>query len=286
GLSSPRALQISLTNRLKKIREKIEEKDESPEKSISVEGAKAVALDGESGEDLSDEEASERLDQVTYGSLSALETEAVHLQDLIRQARSVTAAKDSKLRELTKKDGYLDMAMRGYYGPKKVIIFTRYKDTLDYLVKEIPKRLKRVSSSDVFGVYGDLNEKHRREVMDAFIRTDHGIMVATDCISEGVNLQHMANQIVHYELPWNPNRLEQRNGRVDRYGQPEREVHIRTLIMRDTLDAKILRVLYEKAQQIREDYGFSPPFFGDDADVISLISDMGQAVDLPPAQRS
>ena len=55
-------------------------------------------------------------------------------------------------------------------------------------------------------------------------------------------------------------------------------------MMWDTLNAKILRVLYEKAQQIREDYGFSPPFFGDDVDVISLIGDMGLAVDLPPAQ--
>jgi len=96
----------------------------------------------------------------------------------------------------------------------------------------------------------------------------------------------MANQVIHYELPWNPNRLEQRNGRLDRYGQPEREVHIRTFVMRDTLDARILRVLYEKAQKIREDYGFSPPFFGDDADVISLIGEMGQDVGLPPAQRT
>jgi hypothetical protein len=96
----------------------------------------------------------------------------------------------------------------------------------------------------------------------------------------------MANQVIHYELPWNPNRLEQRNGRLDRYGQPERVVHIRTFVMRDTLDARILQVLYEKAQRIREDYGFTPPFFGDDADVISLIGEMGLDVDLPPAQRT
>jgi hypothetical protein len=80
--------------------------------------------------------------------------------------------------------------------------------------------------------------------------------------------------------------LSSGTGRLDRYGQPEREVHIRTFVMRDTLDAKILRVLYEKAQQIREDYGFSPPFFGDDADVISLIKEMGLAADLTPTQRT
>jgi len=286
GLSSPRALRISLENRLKRIEEKIREKDDRTDQSISEGHAKAVALDEEADSDLSDEEASERLDQVVYGSLSVLEAEAEHLRDLMKKARDVTPAKDSKLRELTKKDGYLDLAMRGQYGPRKVLIFTRYRDTLDYLVAEIPKRMKRIDPANVFAVYGDLNDKSRHEVMDAFIEAEYGVLVATDCISEGVNLQHMANQVIHYELPWNPNRLEQRNGRLDRYGQPEREVHIRTFVMRDTLDAKILRVLYEKAQQIREDYGFSPPFFGDDADVISLIGEMGLDVDLPPAQRT
>ena len=286
GLSSPRALRISLENRLRRIEEKIRDKDEMPEQSISVGHAKAVALDEEGDGDLSDEEASERVDQVIYGSLSILEAEAERLRDLMRKVREVTPAKDSKLRELTRRDGYLDLAMRGQYGPRKVLIFTRYRDTLDYLVAEIPKRLKSIDPVHVFAVYGDLNEKNRHEVMDAFIEAEYGVLVATDCISEGVNLQHMANQVVHYELPWNPNRLEQRNGRLDRYGQPEREVHIRTLVMRDTLDANILRVLYEKAQQIREDYGFSPPFFGDDADVIALIGEMGLDVNLPPAQRT
>lgn len=286
ALSSPRSLRISLENRLRNIQDKIRDKDESADRTLSEDEAKAVTLDEESAGGLSEEEASDRLEIIAYGSLSALENEAENLRKLIGLAERVTPSKDSKLKELTKKEGYLELSMRGYYGPKKVLIFTRYKDTLDYLVKEIPKRLKGFNQSQIFAVYGDLNEKNRREVMDAFLEADSGIMVATDCISEGVNLQHMANQIVHYELPWNPNRLEQRNGRVDRYGQPEKEVHIRTLVMRETLDAKILRVLYEKAQKIREDYGFSPPFFGDDADVLSLIGDMGLSVDLPKAQRT
>ncbi len=286
GLSSPYSLRISLKNRLRRIEEKIQNKDERSEQSVSVVQAKAVALDEEGGEDLNDEEASERVDQVVYGTLSALEMEARQLRTLIQHAEAITPSKDSKLRELTKKDGYLDNSMRGKYGPRKVLIFTRYKDTLDYLVREIPKRMKIVESSNIFAVYGDLNEKQRREVMDAFIEAEKGILIATDCISEGVNLQHMANQVIHYELPWNPNRLEQRNGRVDRYGQPEREVHIRTLVMRDTLDSRVLKVLYEKAQKIREDYGFSPPFFGNDADVVALIGDALLKVDLPPSQRT
>lgn len=286
GLSSPYALQRSLKNRLARITDKILKEDYTPDQSVSENQAKAVALDEEGGDDLSDEEASERVDQIVFGSLSSLEMEAEHLKTLIETAEKVKPSKDSKLRELTKKDGYLDSAMKGAYGPRKVLIFTRYKDTLDYLVREIPKKLKGVEPSNLFAVYGDLNTNQRREVMDRFIEADRGVLVATDCISEGVNLQHMSNQIIHYELPWNPNRLEQRNGRVDRYGQPERDVHIRTLVMRDTLDSKILKVLYEKAQQIREDYGFSPPFFGDDADVVKLIGDSLLTIDLPSSQRT
>jgi superfamily II DNA or RNA helicase len=286
ALSSPHALRRSLANRLHRIQEKIRDKDDRSEQSVSVAQAKAVALDEEGGDDLSDEEADERVDRVIYGTLSALGAESVRLRALIEQARSVTPAKDSKLRALTKKDGYLDSAMRGRYGPRKVLIFTRYKDTLDYLVKEVPKRMTNLEASHVFAISGELNENQRREVMDRFIESDYGILVATDCISEGINLQHMANQVIHYELPWNPNRLEQRNGRIDRYGQPERVVHIRTLVMRDTLDKKILGILYEKAQNIREAYGFSPPFFGDDADVIELIGDMKLKLDLPSAQRT
>lgn len=88
----------------------------------------------------------------------------------------------------------------------------------------------------------------------------------------------MANQMIHYELPWNPNRLEQRNGRIDRYGQKEKVVHIKTLVMSETLDAKILKVLVIKARSIREEYGFSPPFFGDDANVIDMIREQGVEV--------
>jgi hypothetical protein len=98
-----------------------------------------------------------------------------------------------------------------------------------------------------------------------------GILVATDAISEGINLQHAASQVVHYELPWNPNRLEQRNGRVDRFGQRKPVVYVRTMVMDETLDATILKVLVEKAAQIRQDYGFSPPYFGDDTDILDLI---------------
>ncbi|WAI00954.1 helicase-related protein [Methanogenium organophilum] len=287
ALSSPAALRKSLQNRLKRIEEKLSDKDESVSQGLTPDQAKATALDEETRGEISDEEASERTDTVVYGSLSALENERVTVEDLYTLAKKVTPAKDSKLRELTRAGGPLDSAMKGHNGPKKVIIFTRYKDTLDYLEKEIPKRMKgRLTSEQIVVIYGDMNEGQRKDQLERFAELKAGVLIATDCISEGINLQHMANQVIHYELPWNPNRLEQRNGRIDRYGQKAPVVHIRTLVMADTLDGTILRVLVEKAEKIRTDYGFAPPFFGDDANVVSLIQEMGIRVDLPAAQKT
>jgi hypothetical protein len=120
-------------------------------------------------------------------------------------------------------------------------------------------------------LYGELNEVQRRERFAQFQEAPQAIMVATDAISEGLNLQYLSSQIVHYELPWNPNRLEQRNGRIDRYGQPDNVVKIRTMVVDDVLEATILNLLVKKAQTIRKDHGFSPPFFGDEISMLDLI---------------
>ncbi len=282
ALSSPAALRQSLKNRRERIRSKIQDQ-ESGEVSVTPAFAKANALDDDFGDvNITDEEASRRMDRNVFGSLESHQRELAVLEELIKLADRVTPAKDSKLLRL--KDLLYD-ALKGYHGPPKVIIFTRYKDTLDYLEREIPKRLpSSIADTRIVTVYGDLNEAQRDEQLGTFQQLKSGILIATDCISEGINLQHMANQLIHYELPWNPNRLEQRNGRIDRYGQKEKDVHIRTLVMDDTLDAKILKVLIEKAQQIREDFGFSPPFFGDDTNVLDIIRASGLV--LTPTQRT
>jgi len=128
-----------------------------------------------------------------------------------------------------------------------------------------------LSDTSIVTIYGEMSEGERKEKFFAFEDAKKAVLIATDCISEGIDLQYMSSQLVHYELPWNPNRLEQRNGRIDRYGQLESEVFIRMLVMEDPLDAAILRVLIKKAEQIRRDYGFSPPFFGDEMTVLDLI---------------
>lgn len=283
ALSSPAALRQSLKNRRDRLQREIESQEIEDQSSVTPDEVKATALDEDYGDETTDEGASYRADRATFGSIEYKKSELDELEEIIPLAEKVTAAKDSKLRKLTR--DILRTAIAGHFGPAKIIIFTRYKDTLDYLEREIPRRLPDSKSGvKIITVYGDLNEAQRKERLEAFQELDAGILIATDCISEGINLQHMANQMVHYELPWNPNRLEQRNGRIDRYGQKVPTVHIRTLVMSDTLDATILKVLVQKAQNIRKDYGFAPPFFGDDANVIDIIREMG--IELPRIQRT
>jgi len=284
ALSSPYSFRKSLDNRLKRVREKIEKNETIEEKDINELQAKANVMDEDIAEDLSDEEVSLRADQMSFGSIAALENEKDELETLIELSKKLDPVHDSKLRRLTDApNGILRKTLSDTPEHRKIIIFTRYKDTLEYLKKEIPKRMKL--KNEIVTVDGDDTDAVRTENLAKFQNSDIGILIATDCISEGINLQHMANQIIHYELPWNPNRLEQRNGRVDRYGQKTENAYIWTLVMNDTLDATIFEVLVKKANKIRVDYGFAPPFFGDDNNIFDMIQEL-KGVKLTSAQKS
>ena len=264
ALSSPRALRCSLQNRRRRL---LRAEDV---RSVTIEEAKAEVLDNDSGERVDDEEAGHRMERLIWGDSTANEREIELIDELARKAKALTPRRDQKLTKLLTRT--VNALIR---RDPKVIIFTRYKDTLDYLQREIPRH-KNYQNVKVVSLDGSLNASQRRERMAEFSNSRRAVLVATDCISEGMNLQHYAAQLIHYELPWNPNRLEQRNGRVDRYGQKRMdEVAIRTMVMEDSLEAHILKVLVEKANRIRHDHGFSPPFFGDDVSVLDLIQDQG-----------
>jgi ERCC4-related helicase len=265
ALSSPAALRQSLKNRKESLQQRIEE-ELSAEVSISEDEAKANVFDEDTGERLDSEEASKRTERSVFGDVSAIKDELEQLEEAIEAASGVTASRDGKLTKLL--DVVLPNRLR---EDPKVIVFTRYVDTLDYLSEQIGES-ERFSDTEVFTIHGGLPERKRREVFKDFDRSDKAVLVATDAISEGMNLQHAAAQVIHYELPWNPNRLEQRNGRVDRFGQQKDIVHIRTMVMDETLDASIMSVLVEKAAEIRRQYGFSPPYFGEETDIMELLA--------------
>ncbi|HRH37477.1 MAG TPA: helicase-related protein, partial [Flavobacteriales bacterium] len=155
------------------------------------------------------------------------------------------------------------------------IIFCRYIATAKYL----GEYLKRHLGNEVKGLQvevitgGDMNDDQRKEAIDAIDAKKPRIVVCTDCLSEGINLQEKFNAVMHYDLPWNPNRLEQREGRVDRFGQdPTRDVKAFLLYGQDNpIDGVVLKVLLRKAREIRERIGISVPFPEDSRTVTDAV---------------
>jgi Helicase conserved C-terminal domain len=126
----------------------------------------------------------------------------------------------------------------------------------------------------VTAVTGEIDDEQRRERVAELGRSTHRILVATDCLSEGVNLQEHFDSVVHYDLPWNPNRLEQREGRVDRFGQPRDEVKMVLLYgANNPVDQVVLEVLIRKARKIRRDLGIAVPVPMDAEQVIQTVVD-------------
>jgi hypothetical protein len=126
-------------------------------------------------------------------------------------------------------------------------------------------------------VTGELTPEEREERVQRLGDTEEHegctpVLVATDCLSEGVNLQHVFNAVLHYDLVWNPTRHEQREGRVDRFGQPDKVV--RALMMygeNNPVDGAVLKVILRKAEKIRKELGVSVPMPADNNKVMETI---------------
>lgn len=138
---------------------------------------------------------------------------------------------------------------------ERLIVFTEYKTTLDYLVQRLEREFGADSGAFI-QLYGGMNEDERERIKLSFNdpTSPVQILIATDAASEGLNLQHTARLLMHYEIPWNPSRLEQRNGRIDRHGQ-SRDVTIFHFASDDDADLNFVARVLEKVNGIREDLG-------------------------------
>ncbi|MXW18910.1 MAG: DEAD/DEAH box helicase [Gemmatimonadetes bacterium] len=179
---------------------------------------------------------------------------------------------------------------------ERLIVFTEYKTTLDYLANRLRIRYPADRILTLFGVGGPggMGATERESVKDAF--NDPGarvrILVATDAASEGLNLHRTARYLLHYDCPWNPSRLEQRNGRLDRYGQA-RDVTVHHFDSTADPDIRFLDYVIRKADGIREDLGSANEIFdhavrrrlivGEDRGVVQNDLDLG--VDNARAER-
>ena len=161
----------------------------------------------------------------------------------------------------------------GKWLKDRVIIFTEYRATQNWL-KEILAAEGFTAGDRLKTMYGGMNSDDREEVKNAFQASPEispvRILLATDAASEGLDLQNHCSKLIHYEIPWNPNRLEQRNGRIDRHGQKAREVEIFHFVAegyrnrrsspggkpsRLEADLEFLMVVANKVEAIREDLG-------------------------------
>lgn len=155
------------------------------------------------------------------------------------------------------------------------IIFCRYIQTANYLGEIFKTQLKGKAFKEIHieVVTSELNDELRREKIEKMNRSSRRLLIATDCLSEGINLQEGFNALVHYDLPWNPNRLEQREGRIDRFGQQSDTVEVSLLYgSNNPIDGVVLDVLLRKAKEIRKAIGIAVPFPEDSATVMQAVT--------------
>jgi superfamily II DNA or RNA helicase len=159
------------------------------------------------------------------------------------------------------------------------IIFCRFIATAQYVTNILKQYLPK--DVDVRAITSELSDEERREKIDVMAKSARRVLVATDCLSEGINLQDKFNTILHYDLPWNPNRLEQREGRVDRYGQPgwidkngdhQNTVDVKVLFGEDNpIDVVVLKIIIEKIQRIQNTSGVSISLADDNRSVMDKV---------------
>ena len=184
--------------------------------------------------------------------------DAARLQNLIAQAESLSGkAGDPKLALLI---SHVKILLKEGF---QTVIFCRYIATAHYVAEHLRAQFPAVTVEAVTGEYTPAEREQRVQTME---EADQRLLVATDCLSEGINLQHLFTAVAHYDLAWNPTRHEQREGRVDRFGQQAPEVRCTMLYGQDNpVDGFVLNVILRKAEVIRKELGVLVPMPEDES---------------------
>lgn len=187
--------------------------------------------------------------------------------DMLRDIQQRDA--DNKVKQAVK------LASFAIESGKNPIIFCQYIQTAEYVGKYLTEKLrgyKKLKNVCVGVITSRLADEERKIKIDELALSDRHILVCTDCLSEGVNLQQAFDTVIHYDLPWNPNRVEQRNGRIDRFGQTAPEVLISTMYAdNNPVDKIVLNVLYKKQNEIKKRLGVYLPIAENDASLMERI---------------
>jgi superfamily II DNA or RNA helicase len=234
--SSMYAILKSLERRKKRLEDLI--------KGVEKAGSNEKTFDFEEVEDMSEEERWK--EEEMWETLSVAENrqelnaEIETLGDLIEKAREIIQ-KESEVKILQLKQSMEDLSKK--WPNKKILIFTESRDTLEYLEKKI-----RSWGYAVNTIHGGMKLEERVNAEKVF-KNETQVLVATEAAGEGINLQ-FCHLMINYDIPWNPNRLEQRMGRIHRYGQTL-EVHVFNMVAQSTREGKVLSRLFEKLDEIR-----------------------------------
>ena len=250
--SSPAAAVLALRTRLQAAESETELDQAASETVLDAGADDALTLD----------------ESVPAGTLEAPE-DAAALRRLIGRADALRGPKqDPKLKALIAE--VQQLIASGF----KPVVFCRYIATAHYIGENL-KRALPVEKTCVAAITGELTSDQREEQVEALGAVGEDIvpvLVATDCLSEGVNLQRHFNAVVHYDLTWNPTRHEQREGRADRFGQASPTVRTLMLYGEDNpVDGAVLRVILRKAEKIRTELGVAVPLPTDNNKVVDAI---------------
>lgn len=245
--SSTYAMKHSLENRARRLEEGLKRAQEL---------VRLAPPDLPEPEELEEMEETERerleqmLEAITLaGNAEQVQDEISELRQLAQQALAVeesgAEAKLSKLKDLLHNEGFFD------HAEKRLLIFTEFKDTLDYLLNQFKNWGFRVGCIHGAMKPGSRDEPGTRLFSEQQFREGTiQILLATEAAGEGINLQ-VCNVLFNYDIPWNPNRLEQRMGRIHRYGQ-RKDCLIFNFVATNTIEGRVLQRLLEKLQEIRD----------------------------------
>lgn len=259
--SSPEAIYQSLKRRRERLEKRLKEAQHMRERILQVQGPTYDDDYWDDFEDAPDVEVeeleAELIDNATAArTIEELEAEIIILRDLETQALHVRRnGNDRKWTELLRVIQEVDslQSTKGegsgrHSKNRKLVIFTEHRDTLNYLLERLTTLIGREEA--IVTIHGGIRREERRDIEDRFRNEpDVLILLATDAAGEGINLQR-AHLMVNYDLPWNPNRLEQRFGRIHRIGQTE-VCHLWNLIAGETREGAVYQRLLKKLEAER-----------------------------------
>lgn len=213
------------------------------------------------------DEADEDVLDVAPGALDEREgagRSASWFSEMARDAEALLGPGDPKLQ------GAIKLVKRLLADGFSPIIFCRFIPTADYVAEQLRVALGRRVTVD--NVTGTLPATERAQRIEQLGTASKRVLVCTDCLSEGINLQDAFDAVLHYDLSWNPTRHEQREGRVDRYGQPSPVVRVLSYHGKDSpIDGLVLDVLLRKHRAIRDRLGVSIPVPVDSGAVMNAV---------------